>query len=81
MVSNKRLVSRTAAENPENSYLKKSEFEPKFPNFQTLIGFFSTFFEQTQITRKLRTSKYCELQVCKVSEKSEGSGFRLSYWA
>ena len=38
-----------------------------FPNFQTWIGFFSTFFLQNQKTRKLCTFIYLELQLSQFS--------------
>ena len=41
-----------------------------FPNFQTWIGFFSTFFLQNQKTRKLCTFIYLELQLSQFSAKS-----------
>jgi len=40
-----------------------------FLKFQTWIGFFSTFFEQNQKTRKFRTFIYLIPQVCQVSVK------------
>ena len=41
-----------------------------FLKFQTWIGFFSTFFEQNQKNRKLRTFNYLELQLSQFSAKS-----------
>ena len=46
-----------------------------FPDFQTWIGFFSTFFEQNQKTRKLRKFIYLELQLSQFSAKSETKKF------
>ena len=45
-------------------------FELKISKFQTWIGFFSTFFDQNQKTRKLHTFIYLELQLSQFSAKS-----------
>ena len=46
-----------------------------FPDFQTWIGFFSTFFEQNQKRRKLRKFSPLELLLCQFSAKSETKKF------
>ena len=49
-----------------------------FPNFQTWIGFFSTFFLQNQKTRKFCTFIYLELQLSQFSVKSGTKKFFTS---